>query len=282
MARLLLALAPRMGETKRMAKPTIRVLHHLARSGGTLISKCLGSMEGVFLLSEIHPLTEQVDAAYTRMVEAMNPLRQAIEWHRLPTEHDLRKLGKRERVEFSELLVLLAERAQSRGGALLVRDWTHLDFIARPFLPEPTLRLTTAEELRQVAEVESHITVRHPVDQLVSLSKLGVMQGSWDLREYFYAYRVFAEVAREVGFTRYEDFTRDPDGHLRRMCAALALPFDPGYADRWPDYRKITGDNSSFRTIQPVHHKELEPEQMEKIRALPDYQQAVALFGYEA
>lgn len=271
-----------MGETKRMAKPTIRVLHHLARSGGTLISKCLGSMEGVFLLSEIHPLTGQVDAAYSRMVEAMNPLRQAIEWHRLPTEHDLRKLGKRERVEFSELLVLLAERAQSRGGTLLVRDWTHLDFIARPFLPEPTFRLTTAEVLREVAEVESHITVRHPVDQLVSLSKLGVMQGSWDLREYFYAYRVFAELAREVGFTRYEDFTRDPDGHLRRMCAALALPFDPGYADRWPDYRKITGDNSTFRTIQPVHHKELEPEQMEKIRALPDYQQAVALFGYEA
>jgi hypothetical protein len=210
MARLLLALAPRTDETNRMAKPTIRVLHHLARSGGTLISKCLGSMEGVFLLSEIHPLTEQVDAAYNRMVEAMNPLRQAIEWHRLPTEHDLRKLGKRERVEFSELLVLLAERAQSRGGTLLVRDWTHLDFIARPFLPEPTFRLTTAEVLREVAEVESHITVRHPVDQLVSLSKLGVMQGSWDLREYFYAYRVFAEVAREVGFTRYEDFTRDP------------------------------------------------------------------------
>jgi len=38
-------------------KPRIRLLHQLGRSGGTLISRCLGSMQGVVLLSEIHPFT---------------------------------------------------------------------------------------------------------------------------------------------------------------------------------------------------------------------------------
>ena len=37
-------------------KPGIRILHHMARSGGTIISRCLGCMKDVILLSEIHPL----------------------------------------------------------------------------------------------------------------------------------------------------------------------------------------------------------------------------------
>ncbi|WP_112478442.1 hypothetical protein [Vibrio variabilis] len=39
-------------------KPTIRVIHHLACSGGTLVSKCISAMPNVYLLSEIHPFTE--------------------------------------------------------------------------------------------------------------------------------------------------------------------------------------------------------------------------------
>ena len=39
-------------------KPTIRIIHHFACSGGTLISRCLSSMPNVFLLSEVHPHSE--------------------------------------------------------------------------------------------------------------------------------------------------------------------------------------------------------------------------------
>ncbi len=53
--------------TTEPAKPAIRVLHQLARTGGTIISKCLGAMAGVVLLSEINP----------RGVETYNPLAQA-------------------------------------------------------------------------------------------------------------------------------------------------------------------------------------------------------------
>jgi len=36
-------------------KPKLWVLHNMPRSGGTLLSKCLGSMSEHILLSEIHP-----------------------------------------------------------------------------------------------------------------------------------------------------------------------------------------------------------------------------------
>jgi len=34
---------------------TIMLIHNLPRSGGTIISKCLGAQKNVILLSEIHP-----------------------------------------------------------------------------------------------------------------------------------------------------------------------------------------------------------------------------------
>ena len=37
------------------SKPVIRLIHHFACSGGTLVSKCLSVMPNVFLLSEVHP-----------------------------------------------------------------------------------------------------------------------------------------------------------------------------------------------------------------------------------
>jgi len=42
----------------------IRVLHHWACSGGTVISRCIASQPQVVLLSEVHPL------AYLRVAQA--------------------------------------------------------------------------------------------------------------------------------------------------------------------------------------------------------------------
>ena len=38
----------------------IRLIHNLQRSGGTIISKCLGAQDDVVLLSEIHPIGIEV------------------------------------------------------------------------------------------------------------------------------------------------------------------------------------------------------------------------------
>ena len=46
-------------EKKYLSKPLIRTIHHLACTGGTLISKCLGSMPDVALISEVNPLNRQ-------------------------------------------------------------------------------------------------------------------------------------------------------------------------------------------------------------------------------
>ena len=64
-------------------KPVLRVLHHMARRGSTVISRCLGSMDDVVLLSEIHPYGCSVH----------NPVLQATEWFQMFTENELQEVS---------------------------------------------------------------------------------------------------------------------------------------------------------------------------------------------
>src|SRR5512132_3587664 len=176
------------------ARATLRLVHHMARSGGTLISKCLGCMSGVVLLSEIHPLgTNQ-----------FNPLVQAQRWYGLLSSQDLHDLKSRGRIGFVDAIELIRRRADDCGQRLVIRDWSHLDFTGVPFIAKPAHRLLTAEALARRFELLQVCTVRHPLDQWLSLSQLAVVQGRLTLEGFLAGYRRFAEVASGIGFHRYE------------------------------------------------------------------------------
>ena len=260
--------------TAPLARPELRLVHHMARSGGTLFSKCLGCMEGVLLLSEIHPLG----------IRQFNPLDQAQGWFRLLTAEDVADLRRRRGVSFPDAIGLIRRRAAGRGRALVVRDWSHLDFTGVPFVDRPAYRLLTAEALRPAFALRQLCTVRHPLDQWLSLRRLAVVQGRLTPETYLHGYRRFAEVAAAIGFVRYEDLTREPAATMRRVCERLALPFDPGFEDRWWNYRFVTGDVYGTRNgtaLRPTPRRELEPGLAGRFAANDDYAAALMLLGYE-
>src|SRR5690606_2083240 len=217
---------------RRASMPTLRLVHHMARSGGTLISRCLGCMSGVLLLSEIHPLgTAQ-----------FNPLVQAQRWYGLLSSQDLVELRARGRIAFVDAIELIHRRAVEAGQRLVIRDWSHLDFTGVPFVPNPAYRLLTADALRPRFELRQVCTVRHPLDQWLSLRQLAVVHGKLTLDAFLSGYRRFAEQAREIGFFRYEDFTADPGAVMKELCRALDLRFDRRFTERWASYAFVTGD----------------------------------------
>jgi len=126
---------------------------------------------------------------------------------------------------FAELMELCWRRCDEAGKTLVIRDWSHLDFMGVPFV-RPSYRLTTAECLQGRFELLQVATVRHPVDQLLSLSKLAVVQGKIVVPEFLEGYRRFAEQAARIGFLRYEDFLDNPDAVLARLCGQLQIAFD--------------------------------------------------------
>jgi hypothetical protein len=271
------ALTPRPAASAvpgRATRPTLRLLHHMARSGGTLISKCLGCMSGVLLLSEIHPLG----------TNHFNPLVQAQRWYGLLSSQDLIELKARGRVGFADAIELIRRRAEECSQRLVIRDWSHLDFTGVPFVARPAHRLLTAEALAPRYELRQVCTVRHPLDQWLSLSQLAVVQGRLTLDGYLEGYRRFAEVAKAIGFHRYEDLTRDPQGVMKALCGDLELRFDRSFAARWREYTFVTGDVAGSRggqSIQPVPRRPAAPDLLAKLAESADYRASLELLGYQ-
>jgi protein O-GlcNAc transferase len=258
---------------RRAARPTLRLVHHMARSGGTLISRCLGCMSGVLLLSEIHPLgTAQ-----------FNPLVQAQRWYGLLSSQDLAELRARGRIAFVDAIDLIYRRAADAGQRLLIRDWSHLDFTGVPLVAKPAYRLLTADALASRFELRQVCTVRHPLDQWLSLRQLAVIHGKLSLDAYLAGYRRFAEQARDIGFFRYEDFAADPGAVMKELCRRLEVRFDRHFAERWSSYAFVTGDVSGSRggyQIKPVPRRPAEPGLLDQLAASADYRTSLELLGY--
>lgn len=256
----------------------LRVIHNMARSGSTLMCKCLGCMEGVVLLSEIHPLG----------VQYFSPLKQAKDWYGLLTQSEVDALQQPGAARFSEAIALIERRCRERGLALIVRDWAHLDYTGHPFTT-PTFSPLLFKELAGDFDISRIATTRDPVTQWQSLSQLGVIQvpfqsGKFDLEQFLLGYRQYAELCAETGFIRYEDFLRKPELPLRKLCEQLQVRFDPGFIRKWSQYTNITGDTNNFRQSDKIRKpapKPVEPALRKRFLGNVDYLHACRILGYD-
>jgi hypothetical protein len=246
---------------------------NLARSGGTLLSRCLGCMRGVVLLSEVHPLG----------VRIIDPAVQAARWHGLLSRAELPR-WEAGRGRYDELVTQLEERAARRGKSLVLRDWSHLDFVGVPFA-EPCFASRSSALLARRVELKRFAMVRHPADQWVSQQGLDLLRGRVEPELYLRGCRAFAELAAQTGFVRYEDFTREPEAELSRLCAGLGVPYDSGWRDRYRGYANVTGDPEATSRmvgeIRPSRRREPAADMHERFGASEDYRKACELLGYE-
>ncbi len=267
-------LAAQLSRSEKAAavKPRIRILHQLARSGGTVICRCLASMENVVLLSEIHPLGGRM----------FNPLQQAMEWYGLisPAELESSRISK---MTFAAAIALIAQRCLDQGKILLLRDWNHLDYIGIPFT-QAQFRPALVESLQGDFELIRFASVRHPLDQWLSLTKNPLFAQRLGVGKYLKGVRRYSEMAKESGFLRYEDFTQDSDGALLQLCDALQLPFDPAYSKRWSSYDNITGDvmpgRSGSGEIKSLPRQDVGSDLEHSLTSRADYQRILDLLAY--
>lgn len=249
--------------------------------------KCLGCMEGVVLLSELHPRAS-LDGA----------LKQAKEWFGLLTQNDIAELQKPGSVNYTKAIMLIERRCRERGDTLVLRDWAHLDYTGYPFIAAPGYRPLLYTELAESFDIIRISTTRDPVTQWQSLIQLDAMQkplqsGAFGLDQFLVGYRKYAELCVEAGFIRYEDFVLDPDLVMRKLCDHLQIKFDPDFINKWPDYKTITGDvpdpgspnkikmPHDANKILPPAMRSVEPGLKNKFLANADYHRACELLGYD-
>ena len=67
---------------------TLRLIHNLPKTGGTIISKCLGAQKNVTLLSEIHPKGQEIRDKMNANSIIADPIYQAYKWNNLMTDEE--------------------------------------------------------------------------------------------------------------------------------------------------------------------------------------------------
>jgi Sulfotransferase family len=222
---------------------TVRTVHHLACTGGTLICKCLAAMPNVQLLSEVDPLStvQSSLAGKPRFVpsDMGSQLRQSSRGTRPELLIQLFR---------SEMRLIHAD-ASDMGQRLVLRDHSHGHFCHGPTVPD---RPTLIELIPPEFPVAGIVTVRDPVASFSSLS-----QNKWlhftpsTIDEYGRRYLEFLDRHAGLPIFRYEDFVARPAAVMQDMCDALALPFNEGFEDLF-DVFKLSGDSGrSGRRIAP-------------------------------
>lgn len=258
-------------------------------------------MTDVCLLSEINP----------GGTNQFNPLRQAADWFGLVDDDEIRDFKYGDIETFSAAMGLIRQRASERGLALVIRDWSHLDWIGFPFA-RPTMTSawdavrmpiesdgsstgslgdfklkdpsrTAAAKTRTDAFLNVRCaTVRHPVDQYLRTKRLGALEKVWDDRAVWRGMHEFAKFVQSITWIRYEDFLHCPASSLRKICGALEVRYDEGWQHRWQDYHTITGDAPRERrlAISPKPRVAVDRKFWKSLRRNEDFFATLDLLGY--
>jgi len=199
--------------------PPVRTIHHLACTGGTLISRCIAAQPNTQVLSEVDPLSPFVPGGF------------------LPT--DLIGLSRfsshpaSREIQVSIFLAglrVLYNDAVRHGQQLILREHNHGHFNFGEAVPDrPSLR----EIIHPIYPVRSLVTVRHPLDSYLSLQDTGWVQhfSPPTLDEYAQRYHVFLDAHRDCNQIRYEDFVAEPEVIMQQICEILAIGYNPEFVN---------------------------------------------------
>lgn len=226
-------------------KPTLRIIHHLACSGGTLISKCISALPNVYLLSEVHPFT---DLALSKGKPKYSPTDLIALSHYAGVPNHQELAGKL----FKQAVISTYEHVEKLGGILVLRDHTHSDYCTHAELPEKS---RVHQLLEDDFDIKSVLTIRDPIDSYASLVKNGWVHFSPnDFDEYCRRILVMLEQFKPEQIFKYEDFVDAPQEILHQLTKQLDLPFDDNFEEIFGSFR-VTGDSGrSSDTIEKKEH----------------------------
>lgn len=228
----------------------------------------------VVLLSEVHPLG----------VALIDPAEQAFRWHKLLKPAEVAQWrGGRGRAD--QLMALLTARASDQGKTLLLRDWSHLDYLGVPFV-EPAFLSRSSQLLGARFHLRRFATARHPADQWMSQQRLDLLRGRVDPAAYL------AAAARSPSWrprsaspaTRTSPPTRTPSWH--ESVSGWGWSSTRHSTTRYRSYANITGDEATLGErpigeIRPAVRRPLDPALRDTFAANPDYAHACRLLGYD-
>ncbi|MAI63943.1 MAG: hypothetical protein CL600_03525 [Alteromonas sp.] len=259
--------------TKRQnEKPTIRIIHHFACSGGSLISKCIAAQPNVFLLSELNPLSiaglRESSAEFT----PRDVLTQAF-YAGIP------KLEIINEKIFESSIEIVNEHVESFGGSLVIRAHSHSDYCSSKSLIS---RNTVSRILEDKFLVKDMATVRNPIDSYLSLKKRGwVHFYPANFNEYCRRMGVFLEQFPKENILHYEEFTLDPTSLLKKIEDVFLIDTSDLAFETFSIF-KVSGDSGRKGDFISTRTREvLDVDYRKEIESSREFQKLCDIYGFE-
>lgn len=241
----------------------ITLLINYARSGGTILSKCLAAMPDVVLLSEVHPQK----CAITSVKE------QALAWYNIELISD----------NYLEAVLELHEICQEKNKHLVIRDWTFYDFTPHAINEfKAAKRFQALELLQEKIEIKPIAFVRDAIDIWIS---------RWKPPHFFPHYESYIEILLDskIPIFKYENFCQDTKKTIKSICKAGFIPYSPAYKN-YPVQKNVTGDNTSGYLsrgksnviIQNLKRRQLSLGEIKSLQRNKSMQISNQLLGYPA
>ena len=251
----------------------IRLIHNLQRSGGTIISKCLGAQEGVVLLSEIHPKGIEVLRKMNRNYDYGDPIFQA-QWNELFKIEEYEKI-KNSNYNFEEKISLIVEKIKKKNKKLIIRDWSFLDHFGIPFI-KPTYKNSILEILKKKFKIFNLYILRDPLELYIScFNSLPFFFKNYNFNLFIKGYENFFLHASKGKVFKYEDFYNNPEENLKNMCETLKINFNDNFRENLNKI-KLTGDSKAINSTNVFTKKSIastliKKDDQNKINSNPNF-----------
>jgi len=210
-----------------MKEQYINIMLSYARSGGTLLNRCLGVLSNVVMLSEIN-----AEALCPNTCNTIDL--QAKKWYNI----DVKKH------EFIKAIREVYDYCSSNGKVLIIRDWSFGSFVPSRYNNfKPSKTLYSLILLSKYFPVRVFAFVRDPID--VWLSMYYSKRTFYDIHLNYLFEFINQLYEFNIKVFYYEDFCRRPKQEMEKICKYCGLEFDPEFLDRYKYNFNVCGDTDS-------------------------------------
>ena len=211
----------------------IPIIYAFARSGGTLINRCLGCIPGNIVLSEVNPHA------------ALIPIEiQARDWFNLLSDSEFIEFSQK---TYAEKIGSLTEVLGQQDRHLIIRDWTTINFLDKA----SNDIYATTNVLEQELYLSHHNLARCPIvltrrsaDVYESITRTFKHLQNLSVREFGVCYLAYAQAVSAYPVFHYESFCREPEKELKRMCEVLDINYCDTFMTEFSKFTYCTGDNT--------------------------------------
>lgn len=250
----------------------LRMIHHMACTGGTLLSKALAVLPNVVLLSELDPLSPLPSRPAGKPPFAPTDLILSMRHAARPVPEEILAGS------FLAGTVAAHRALAGQGLRLVIRDHSHSHFCTgADYDRRPSLREILGREL----PLRAVVTLRHPLDSFLSLGNNRWTHFSpFTLGEYSRRYMAFLDRHGDIEMIRYEAFTEAPQETLQQLCAVLDLPYHPAALDLLSAVQ-LTGDSGRASSIVGPRPRKPVPEEILAASDGAEYRDLCQRLGYD-